>query len=329
MPDRFGVNQVVQVGLESTVGTAVAAGKLLSSSEINLGVKFGARTIRPTGQRFATTVVPGKEWSEGDWKHGGTFDEVAYWLCSALKKVTPTADGATAKLWTIPLDQTSDDAFASYTVEVGSSARAHKFAGVIANSLKAIFTRDGAEFSGKLMGAAISDGITLTATPTAIPIVPIAGTQLNFYLADTMAGLAGASALDRAFRVEFDYPDRRDTFWPVKSALTSFAGYGEKKDVTPTVKVLLEADAAGMALLTNMRAGSTKYLRVQATGAEITSGKPYLCQLDLATKLDKDPDPFTDADGGVYAIGWNGAVVFDATAGYSMQWLVRNTLAAL
>lgn len=184
------------------------------------------------------------------------------------------------------------------------------------------------EANGKLLGQSITDSVTMTSTPTAIPNIPVAGSQINFYLADTMAGLAGASALDRAFRVEYEMPDRFKPFWPVKSAYTSFAGHGEERP-DATVKVVMEADAAGMGLLTNMRAGSTKYLRAAATGADITTGKPYLLQLDLAFKLEKAPDAFKDEDGGIYAIGWNAEVVYDATAGYAMQWLVRNTLAAL
>lgn len=329
MPDRFGVNQTAQIGLESVYGTGVAAGKLLQASEINLGIKFAGKSLRPTGQKYPTLVVPGKEFGEGDWKHGGTFDELAYWLCSSHVKVTPTADGATAKLWTIAPAQTAADAQASYTCEVGGSVRAHKWTGMLANSFKAVFTRDGAEFSGKLLSQAIVDNQSMTSTPTAIPVVPIAGSQLNFYLADTMAGLDGATALDRAFRVEYDYGDRLEPFWPVKSAYTSFAGLGEKPGVVPTAKILLAADAAGMGLLANMRAGSTKYLRVAATGADITAGKPYLCQLDLALKIDKDPDSFTDVEGGIYAIGWNATVAYDATAGYGLQWKLRNTLASL
>lgn len=141
MPDRFGVNQVAQVGLESAMGTAVAASKLLQSSEIDLAIKHSGKGMRPTGGKFKTTVVYGKEWSEGTWKMPiVTYDEIVYWLSASHKKVTATADGATAKLWTIAPSQTDLDTIASYTVEVGASVRAHKFAYVIAPSFKAIFT---------------------------------------------------------------------------------------------------------------------------------------------------------------------------------------------
>lgn len=329
MPDRFGINQVAQVGLESAMGTPVAAGKLLSASQIELNIKHAGRGMRPTGGKFKTTVVPGKEWSEGSWKMPiVTYDEIVYMLCASHKKVVATADGATAKLWTIAPAQTDLDTLASYTVEIGASVRAHKAAYVVMPSFKATFTRDGVEAEGSLLGQALSDAITMTAGPTAIANVPVAGSQINFYLADSMAGLAGATALDRAFRVEYNLPERLKPFWPVKSAYTSFAAHGETAP-DATVKVVMEADAAGMALLTNMRAGSTKWLRAAATGADITTGKPYLLQLDLAFKLEKDPDAFKDEDGGVYAIGWNAEVVYDPTAGYALQWLVRNTLAVL
>lgn len=329
MTERATTFQTVQVGLESTPGTAVAAGKLLQASDVALHIKNRGTAFRPAGQKFTTVVAPGAEWSEGKWAMPVvTYDEIVYWLSASHKKVTATSDTSTGKLWTIAPAYNDADTIASYTVEIGSSVRAHEAAYVIAPTFGMKWSRrDGVSAEGTLLGNALSDGITMTSTPTALAVVPVTGPQTSVYLADTMAGLDAASALTRALAVEYSMGDRFAALWPLRAADTNWVAHVE----TPpkcTMKLVAEADAAGMALLTQMRAGSSKYIRVQSVGATIESGKTYLLQVDACLKFAEDPDEFRDEDG-VYAIGWNGEVCYDSTAGYAVQWKVRNTTAAL
>lgn len=329
MPERATTFQTVQIGLETTPGTAVAAGKLLQATELTLGIKNGTTKFRPSGQKFTTLVAPNTEWTEGSFKMAPpTFDEIVYWLAASHKKVTATADGTLPKLWTIAPAYNDADTIASYTVEQGSSVRAHKAAYLIAPEFAMKWSRkNGIEVSGKLLGNALTDGITMTSTPSAIAAVPMIGNQVDVKLADTMAGLDAASALDDALNVEYSLGDRFGPVWPLKSAATNWPAHVEKPP-TATMKLLMKANATGMGLLTNMRAGSSKYIRLAVTGANIESGKPYLCQLDACVKVAGDPDEFKDEEG-LYAIGWNLECAYDATAGYAMQWKVRNTLASL
>jgi len=328
MPERATTFQTVQVGLESAAGTPVAAGKLLQASDVSLNIKNKGNLFTPQGQKFATVAAPGKEWSEGKFSMPiATYDEIVYWLSASHKKVSSSADTSAGKLWTIAPAYNDADTIATYTVEVGSSVRAHKAAYVIAPEFKFHWDREKVTCEGTLLGNALSDGITMTAGPSAIPIVPILPGQVSVYLADTMAGLAGATALTRALAVDYAMSDRFSTLWPLRAADTNWVAHVEKKP-TVTMKLLMEADVTGMGLLTQMRAGSSKYIRVEAVGAEIETGKTYFLQLYAALKISKDPDEFKDEDG-VYAIGWNFDVAYDATATYAVQWKVRNTTASL
>jgi hypothetical protein len=329
MTERATTFQTVQIGLESVAGTAVAAGKLLQASEVTLGIKNSTTKFRPGGQKFITVVAPNMEWAEGSYKMAPpTFDEIVYWLSASHKKVSPSTDGTLPKLWTIAPAYNDADTIATYTVEIGSSVRAHEAPYVIAPEFSMKWSRkNGIEVSGKLLANAITDGITMTSTPTAIATVPMVGNQVDVKLADTMAGLDGASALDRPLSAEYSLADRFGPVWPLKSAAANWPAHVETPP-NATMKLLLEADSAGMGLLTQMRAGSSKYIRVSVTGANIESGKPYLCELSACVKVVGDPDEFKDEDG-LYAIGWNLECAYDSTAGYAMQWKVRNLLASL
>jgi hypothetical protein len=89
-----------------------------------------------------------------------------------------------------------------------------------------------------------------------------------------------------------------------------------------------EADAEGMALLTTLRSGATKFMRIKAVGDEIDIGlNNYLFQVDLALKVTK-PKEFKDEDG-VFAIEWGFEICDDATWGKAMQVTMVNKLTAL
>ncbi|GIV51034.1 MAG: hypothetical protein KatS3mg038_1555 [Candidatus Kapaibacterium sp.] len=66
MTTRATINQVTQLGVETTPGTAVAANRRLTGLQIGLE-RAGEHTqaYRPTGGKFSTIVVEGKEWAEG------------------------------------------------------------------------------------------------------------------------------------------------------------------------------------------------------------------------------------------------------------------------
>jgi hypothetical protein len=76
-----------------------------------------------------------------------------------------------------------------------------------------------------------------------------------------------------------------------------------------------------------MRAGDTKFLRIEAIGQEIESGQDYMLTLDMALKV-SDTGGFSDADG-VYAIEFSGVGVNDETWGKAFQFTVVNELTAL
>jgi hypothetical protein len=324
MAERASIFQTVQIGVETTAGVSVAASKKLQSMMIEPGPQAEIASYRAMGSKFPSLAALGKEWTEANVGGGLTYTELIYPLSSVLKAVSPT--GTTVKTWTFSPATSAADTVKTFTVEQGSSERAHKFVYGLFTSLGMKFSRDGSELSGSMLGAAITDGITMTATPTTIDLIPVLPTQVKVYLADTYAGLTGATALARAMSVEWNISDRFGPVWALNGA-TTWAAFVETEPKLE-VKLLMEADAEGMALLATMRSGATKFVRIEAVGATIGAGPDTLkLTVDTACKV-TEVDPFSDEDG-VFAIGWTLSGFHDGTWGKATEVVVINELATL
>lgn len=326
MPERATLLQTTQIGVESTMGTSVAANKLLLGTSIEAGIRADVKTYRPYGQKFATVTALGKEWMEATISGPLTYTDWTYLMASGIAYAAPAQQAlTTAYKWTASMAQAAEDTIKSYTVEIGSPTRAHKFTHGLVNNIGYTINRDEATIKGSMIGQRISDGITMTASPTAIALVPVVPTQVDVTLDATSGGL-GTTKLTRVLSVDFETGDRYSPVWPVDSAQTSFATYTEK-ELSPMLKLKMEADAAGMARLTEMRNGTKAFIRVKGTGALIASTYYYTFQHDICGIV-SDVSDFSDEDG-LYAIEWTFTPVYDSGWAKSMEFQITNTLTAL
>lgn len=326
MAERATIGQTQQIGLETTEGTSVAANKQLQSLSFALSPQIETQRFKPMGAKFDSLVIPGKDYSQADISGLAVYDELQYLLCSALVKVTPTVSGTTGQLWTFEPSNTTEDTVATYTVEQGSSVRAQKATGVLVTDFNIVFNRDSIEVGGTALGQFFTDGITLTATPTALPLVPVLPTQTSVYLDTTYAGL-GTTKLLRVLEAEVGLASRFGPLWVLNAALTSYAAHIETEP-DATFRLLLEADAVGMGLLTTLRAGSTSYVRVEAVGGVIGAGPAtYKLTIDLPVKWE-EVSSLDDSDG-VYAAELQGRVAHDAGAGKNFSVKLINAQTAL
>lgn len=435
MGERASVFNEVRIGSESTPGTAVAATKLLASLDVVPSPKFTGVSFRPIGQKFATLMTPGRNWTEAKVTGNPTFGELPYLLCSLLKKVTPTADGATAKLWTITPSATQEDTPATYSVEMGSAIRVAKFAYGLINSGTFTFNTQGVSFDGSMLGQYYTDdtqfsadatytltanatpptsgnytltlggqttsniaynatpatvqaalealstvgagnvkvfgtgllstannvfriefvrslgnqAVTLTGTFTSLVAsgsialasavtgvavanpettpVPVPGSGITVTLADTWAGLSGASVTAKVISATLAIQDHWSPFWYMDSSKTSFGGHVEKAP-NATLKLLMEADANGMGLLTTMRAGSQKFIRINCAGPNIATTYDNLFQINVCGVIPENGMGELKDEDGVYAVEWTFNIARDASSN-SLQAVVRNALASL
>lgn len=320
MPERASIFQVAQLGVESAAGTPVAANKLLQTMSLEMGPKLDVSIFRPQGIKYATISALNREWVEGKLSGMMNYTEIVYLLNGCLKKIAPT--GATnAKTWLYAPSSTAADTVQTYSFEQGSAVRAHKFAYGIITGTQLSFKRNGCELSADVVGQALTDGITLTAAPAALGLTPVMPPQVSVYFADTQAGLAGASALTRVVSADWAISDRFSPLW-VLNAATSWVAPVETEPKL-TASVLQEADAEGMGLLTQVRAGSTKWLRIKAIGAIIETTVPYTLMIDMPVKV-MDVSEFKDQDG-VFAVEWSLQGIHDQTWGKALEVTVINT----
>ena len=324
--ERSSLNQNIQLGVEAIPGTAVAANKRLQSIGIEPSISVEMSNFRPIGSKFNALSTLGKEWVEASISGRGTYTEIQYVLSSVMTTaVTTTTAGATE--WVFTPANRSDDTPKTFTVEHGSAVRADRFTYGLLTEIGMTFNRDSIELSGSMMGRALEDGITMTASGvTSPPLIPILPTQVSVYLDDDFADL-GTTKLTRLISGEFSLGSRFGPVWVVDAANPSFVNHIETEPDL-TVALTLQADSQGMGLLQTLRQGDTKFLRIEAIGTEIgTTGTPHRFCIDMAIKI-SDTGGFSDADG-VYAIEFTALGVNDTGWDKAVEVTVVNELTAL
>lgn len=335
MAERSSITQSVQIGVETTPGTAVAAAKRLGSMGFEIGMEADLSNIRPIGQKYPSLAILGKEWASADISGSPCYTELPYAFASVMSAptVTQIMDGGTptgAYRWTFVSSTFGDDNPKTFTIEQGSAFRAHRITNAIISEYTWDWSREQIELGGSVLGRAIEDGITLTAAPTQLPLVPVLPAQLSVYL-DATATALGTTKLSRVLKGNFGISDRFKPLWVVDAAQASYANVIEDE---PTVEFGMTqmADAAGMANLQQMRGGSTKFLRLQGKGPTIYtpgtgSAITHQVTIDVAGQI-ADVGDMGDEDG-VYAAEWTWNAMHDPTWGKAYQVEVITTTQTL
>ena len=328
MAERSTITQVTQIGVEATAGTGVDADLLLQAVSIEPAIKANVSTFRPIGGKYTTIAALGKEWVEAKISAPvACYNHLAYLFSGILAYAAPAQQGATtAYKWTMTPSQTAEDTIKTFSVEQGSSVRAGKFYYGLINSLGISFDREKCEVSGTMLGQAYQDGITMTGTPSAIAVKPVLPTDLCIYLDTTGAGLGGTK-LTRVLSGSLDISDRYSPLWAIDCAVDGFAAHVETPP-TAQLKLLVEADAAGMGVLTPLRSGDKRFARLKWTSGDLAgTGYYYTLQIDLAGVV-TDVGEFSDEDG-VYAIEWTFDVAYDSTWTKALEVQLTNVLTDL
>lgn len=326
MPEQAAITKAVQVGIETVPGTAVAANKRLNSLNIDISPDGNVEVFRPTGNKFATVTAMGKEWTGLSIDGLPTYTELPYVLSSLLGTPVITPDG-TAYRYAWDVLSTAPDSPKTLTIEKGDANRAWKAAYGLIGELSMEYTREGISLDGSGMARLLTDGVTMTAAPTELELVPCLPTEVSVYLDDTDGDL-GTTKLLRALMASWSLGgDRYMGVWPLDAAQTSFAAHVEG-DPDATAALRMASDAVGMSLLPVMRAGSTKFLRIQNIGPVIGAGpETYELTVDLAVKVN-DMLEFSDEDG-LYAVEYPFEIVHDATWGKALHVELVTTAATL
>lgn len=313
------VTQVTQIGVEApgSPGTPVAAGKKLRSMSFTPDPQLENNLFRPEGSKYATVATPGRDWTRWATPGQPTYDELMYPLSSILGApvVTTPVGGTDSRQWVWSPSSTNPDTRQTYTIEKGNATQARRTAYSIWTDYSLNITRDQVEQGGSVMAQNIEEGVSLTASPTQNPDVPLAGSQFTIYSDTTFAGI-GTTELQYPFRAEWSLSDVVNGVWPIRRSLPS---YGEHVETVPTPRLELTpaADAVGTGFIAALRAGSTRYIRLEAVGPVIEAAITYRLTIDLALKV-INPGAYSDEDG-VFVLPFTFGMVDDADFGRAQQ----------
>lgn len=335
MAERATVTTVTQIGVESTAGTAVAANRKLSATSIDISPSVDFDKFTPAGSKYETLSQPTMEFVEGSIEGRVAFNDLAYLLSGLLTTsaaVTQIMDSATPTggyTWSFTPSSSADDTPKTFTIERGNAVRAHRAPFGMINELTLNFDRGGAPtVGGSVIAAALEDGVTLTSSPTSVLPVPALITGVDVYM-DATSGALGTTKLARLRSAEWTLGDRFNPVWVIDSSKTSFVDKVEGQP-SATFGITAEADAQGMGLLTTMRAGTTKFIRLKCTGPNIYTGGVtvnHSLTIDMACKVG-DTGSFDDDDG-LQVFDWTFDLVHDTTWGKALTVTLINTLSAL
>src|SRR5690348_15794286 len=275
--ERTTINQRVQIGPEATtaLGTPVAAGKLLECFDWQFQINADLAQYTPTGHKYVNIQEENTEWV--DLTVGGDmdFNGVIYLLGGAMGSASPSSHGgsSTAKDWPFTPPIFGSTVPQTYSIQQGDTVRAHSVAYGLISEYGFKGTRKGPfTVSAKGIAQPITDGASLTSNPTAVALAPMVAKQWNVYLDTTSAGL-GITQLTRVLSVDYAMTNIYGPLWVLNRATV---GWTAHVDLMPkaTIKLKVEADSNGMALLGYLQSGTTYYLRVQAQGNQIASDGP-------------------------------------------------------
>jgi hypothetical protein len=320
--------QTTQIGAEVTAGTAVAANKRLQAVQMLIRPQGNINMFRPQGFLYDTLQSVGKEFASGAIVGVPCYNALAFLLAGHFKNVAGVQQGATtAYLWTFDPSSTREDTVRPYTIENGYAVRAHKAAYGLIDGLGMTFNRERPDLSGDIIAQRLTDGITLTASPTDIDARPILPTHWDVYYDTTAAGLGGTK-LTRCLEFGANSRGAFEPFWTLNTAgNASFAGH-TKKLPTVDLSLVLEKDSNGMALLTDARAGTTKFLRLEAISSELAgTGFPFKLSMDFAVQVAAFPD-FDDLQN-LRVARWGLKPIHDEGWGKALTIALTNKIAVL
>ena len=334
MPDRASVLEVIELGVESVPGTAVPSSMKLQALAMDLDTAIQFDRIAPSGDLFDTISAPRQEYATGSLSGYPSYPELAWVFSNVLGAATiTTPSGATtARRWFWKPSSSVPWTPRTWTIRRGVAGNTAESAayGLLTGVGMSFSATAQPTVSGDLFARALDYTATVGATGLTIPsLVPILPAQVCVYLDPTFAAL-GTTRLTRDFTAAFEIVGLNGPFWPLDCTLTSFGGHVPLKPDTTTATLQLGNDTQGRALVTNMRAGTTQYVRIEATGPQIDPGPPpvpHRLRVDMAVKVVDAPSR-GDADG-LSTLEWSFGLFDDPTFGGAISITLDTNVATL
>lgn len=276
-PERTAAFQQAQIGLESTLGTQVAATIKLQSFSIIPRAAVVTKKFVPKGRIVPTLIPIGKDYTTARVESDApSYEEIGYFLKSAM-----SGDAAP-----IIVGDAATTAVQGLSCEVGDGGATDvKFAMGIVNGFTFRVTQEDVSFSGEMFGKQLTVAAR-TGALTDAAVTPIQPSEAVLVI--------DGSTVAKWLEIVLESTGRWQMVW-FAGALYSIV------EVVPTLRATLkvEADATGMGYLTSWFRGGNATKTLSLT---CTSGTKVL-KFEAGVKIN-EPQEFSDEDG-VYALQYD------------------------
>jgi hypothetical protein len=228
MTERSSVFQFTQVAVEGTAGTNPAANfRKLGATSIEISPQHEGLVFRPVGAKLATLAAQHREWAQASISGQASDSDLPWLLAACLSKPPPAQQDSTAAyLSTFGIGSGRPDTIAN---ALGGAGGRHSSAHSMTYG---IVTDPGNQFPDDRSGSDRNharQGVHRRnhhdRGPTELVQVPILPDQVSVYLADTYAGLAAASALERVLSVNWSIANRFGPLWVLNAANTGWVAH--------------------------------------------------------------------------------------------------------
>lgn len=335
MTVRAAINQQVQVGVEVTHGTAVSATKLLTAFIWTAGLKATTKQNRGTGRQYPSASALLTEMSAGKVSGPGDFAELVYILATLYGAGTSAAHSPSVTAydwsWTPGITGSYASLAKSLTMQMGDASDAEQYAFLVFTGFGYSFDRkQEVTISGDWMAQTFTDGISLTASPTAVEQLPMTGAQFNVYL-DTTSGGIGGTQLSNPLKVDYKASGYYDPYWPINRANASFTDLVDKEK-KHELKLSLEADSTAIAIKGSyLEVGARAYVRIAGVGPliDVSNSVHAAFTHDMACFV-SEMSEFGDEDG-VYKVDYTLQIAEDTAwnSGEAQKISLTNLVSAL
>lgn len=324
----------LQLGKESTAGTAVAATRMLYPDGTGLwnldrmrtrhdGAHRGTRTNRThVTQQGVTLGIPFRTASDV----GVSFDELIYPFCQLKGGVTGSG-GAADKTWTFTPSQTGSNAQESFTIEFGDDIQEYEAEYCQASDFTLSagvddLTQLEMNFFGRQSSKSTKTSVTANNG------VKIPGYLWTIKFATTQSGLTGASVQSNflvgwSLNVQTGLVPRK-----YQDGNAYFGQTVEAAPITGTLDLVVESTSTAVSQFYDKAAADTiDFVRLKATGPAL-GGTNYSAQIDLCVSYD-DPEVIGAESDGVNLYNVKAHLMYDSTWTNSIVGTIVNSLASI
>ena len=314
--------QKVQIAREATAGTAITSGftvwrglgEMIKDDREVVVVDEMIGVSAPTTRNYTPKLAASCALAATE----ASFEQLPHLFEMGIKAATAAQDGAgSGYLYVYDTANTSEDTIKTYTVETGDTTAQRYMEYTHAQDITLSWDAMSAlKMSASLVGRQstnLTGGFDTSTTPT---VETILGGKMSFYEDDDGTYPATTQVTGTVLSGELKInTGRTPKFVSDKNQLFFDYVYLNSKNFKIDGKIVMEHDAAGIALIADFEANTSKVLRFKFEGSAIsdTTGATYTVKtliIDLACVI-TDIDKLTDQDG-------NGVFTLTFQSGYSV-----------